>query len=515
MLKKIYFSLALLLFIFLPNISQAWSATEILARYNGSVLLADSGFARQYWYLEPSTQERYALDSRNQLDHLINKFAQDIKAKDLAKLATYDNKQGADYNLAKKYQGKFLHLKEKDKDEIWYINPLDLSRYLIENNDSGLASIQNLALDIADDKLNALPLAELEEFNVLADKISFDNYWKIYQTLKKDYYKTDKIDDTKLFYGSLKGLVEAVGDPYTEFFTPQAKKDFDDNLSGSTEGIGAVVDIKDGELTIITPLDDLPADQAGLLPHDQILMVNDQSIKGLSLNESVNLIKGPAGTTVKLQIYRPSTNRRFEVNITRTKIVVPNVTGKRLDNNLSYIKINNFGAHLAPDFATTFKQFVDDGTRGLIIDLRNNPGGYTDSAIYLADQWLDSGQIIFQEKFPKLLMSYRASSPVEIKLPTVILVNNGSASAAEIFTAALKQHAKAKIVGSQTFGKGTGQTIQLLDDGSAVKYTIFEWLDPLGQSIEKVGVTPDVDVATTPNNGFDNQLYQAIQVLSK
>lgn len=515
MLKKIYFSLGLLLVIICPNLSQAFSETELRDRYSGNIMLADSGFNKQYWYLEPSSQTRYALDNQNQLANILAKFSVAIKDKDLVKIPTYENKKGTDYNLSQKYRGQFLISKKNNVSETWYVNPLDSNRYLIEPENPGLEFLHSLAIDINAEKLNYLPLADLENFNVEPSQVNFNNYWQIYNILKESYFQTDKIDPAKLFYGSLQGLVEAVDDPYTQFFTPQGKKQFDDTLSGTTEGIGAMVDIKDGQLTIISPLDNMPAAKAGLLPYDQILTVNEQDTKGLSLAECVSLIKGPSNTAVKLNIYRPNTRKNFEVIIIRAKIVIANVTGKRLDSNISYIKINNFAASLPAEFSRLQQQLVDNNTKGLIIDLRNNPGGYTDSAIFLADQWLDTGQVIFKEKFPKSLQEYRASTPVEIKLPTVILVNNGSASAAEIFTAALKNYGKAKIVGEKTFGKGTGQALNSFSDGSALKYTIFEWLDPAGISIEKVGVQPDLEIASSPSNEFDNQLFQAIGVLTK
>lgn len=514
MLKKIYLSLGLLVIILWPNSSQAFSKTELIDRYSGSIMLADSGFNQQYWYLEPNSQVRYAVDTNEQLNNLINKFSTNIKTQDLAKIPTNENKKSADYNLVKKYRGQFLTIKQKNGQEIWYVHPLDLSRYLLPNDDSKLNFIQTLAIDINAEKLDYLPLADLEQFNVNT-QVNFDEYWQIYNKLKTSYLRADTIDNNKLFQGSLSGLVNALGDPYTQFFTPQNKKQFDDTLAGTTEGIGAMVDIKDNKLTITTPLDNMPAAKAGLLPYDQILMANDQDLANMSLDEAISFVKGPAGSTVKLKIYRPSTQKTFEVNVTRAKIVVPNVSGKRLDNGITYIKINSFAANLPGDFNRLKSELVDQNTKSLIIDLRNNPGGYTDAAVFLAEQWLDSGQVIFKEKFPKSLDEYLATTPIEIKLPTVVLVNSGSASAAEIFTAALKNHAKAKIVGETTFGKGTGQAIQTFPDGSALKYTIFEWLDPANNSIEKTGVKPDLEVTTKPGDQFDNQLYQAIQLLNK
>lgn len=515
MLKKIYFSLILLLIIFWPNFSQAFSEKELKDRYSGSILLTDTGWQQQFWYVEPSTQMRYAIDSQDQLDNIIKKFSLIIKDKDLQKIPSSDNQKGIDYNLSQKYRGQFIVSKQKNTQTTWYVNPLDLKRYQLDPTSNTLEFIHSLAIDINAEKLDYLSLADLEQLNVVPNQVDFANYFKIYDTLKQNYYKSEKIDATNLFYGSLQGLVDAVDDPYTEFFTPKSKKQFDDTLSGTTEGIGAMVDIKDGLLTIITPLDNMPAAKAGLLPYDQILMVDDKNIKGLSLAECITLIKGPSGTNVKLNIYRPSTNKNFDVIVTRAKIIVPNVTGKKIEAGITYIKINNFAMSLPGEFYHLSQQLIDNNTRGVIIDLRNNPGGYTDSAVFLADQWLDANQIIFKEKFPKSLQEYKASSPVEIKLPTVILVNNGSASAAEIFTAALKNHAKAKIVGEKTFGKGTGQAITAFPDGSAIKYTIFEWLDPANNSIEKTGVKPDIEVISNPMNGFDNQLEKAIQVLTQ
>lgn len=514
MLKRIYFSFAFLSLIFWPSFSQA-ADNDLMERYSGTVLSIDYGFKQQYWYLEPLSKTRYALDEKTQLENIVNKFSTTIKEKDLQKIATSQNKKGIDFNIAQKYRGQFLINQEKDIKEIWYVNPLDLNRYLVTNPELNLDLMQSLAIGIDSTKLNALPMADLENFNENVGEINFDNYWEIYDTLKSGYFQSDKIDTTKLFYGSLQGLVESVGDPYTQFFTPQGKKEFDNDLEGVTEGIGAIVDVKDDELTIITPIDNFPAAKAGLLPYDQILKVDDQDIHGYSVDEAVSLIRGPIGTKVKLNIYRPSTKKSFELTITRAKIVVPNVTGKKLDNNLVYIKINTFSASLPSEFKNIKQQLIDNTTKGVIIDLRNNPGGYTNSAIYLADQWLDTKQVIFKEKYSKSLEEYSASTPVEINLPTVILINNGSASASEIFTSALKNYNKATVIGEPSFGKGTGQALRPFADGSALKYTVFEWLDPASRSIEKVGIQPDIEIIRSQDNQFDSQLYQAVQTFIK
>jgi carboxyl-terminal processing protease len=272
-----------------------------------------------------------------------------------------------------------------------------------------------------------------------------------------------------------------------------------------------MVETLEDVLMIISPLNGSPAQKAGLQAQDQIWIVDDVDIRGFTLDDAVALIKGEAGTTVILEIYRPSTNETFKVSIIREEINLPNVESKKLDNNIAYIKINIFSINLKNEFDSARAKVVDGSTDGLIIDLRNNPGGYTNSAVQLADYWLPEGALIMQEKFPEQTFQYTSRIDREINIPTIILVNEGSASASEIFTSALDENNVAQVVGQTTFGKGTGQSIQNFPDGSALKFTVFEWLTSDSKSLQDVGLVPDYVVENTLYS--DEQLKKAKELL--
>jgi len=515
-----------LLFLPLVIIGLAWASTdakaitivfgpnaqEVKDRYAGSILIEDNHFGKNYWYVEPVSQERYLLKSGVSVSLLLDQFGQAISNKDLNKIPT-DTSSPADYNFAYKMRGRFL-IQTEAGGQAWYVNPIDNLRYAISDGKNGLATLQKLGLDISPEKLIAIPTAKNINFapSDTNQQIDFSTYDTLKSILKGNYYKKDKINDSDLFYGSLQGMASSLGDPYTEFFTPQGKTEFDNWLDSSVEGIGAVVDSKDGQLFIVSPLENSPAYRADLQPGDQILKVNGTSIKGYAMETSLRLIKGPQGTTVKLEIYRPSTDKTWIVEIVREKISIPSVTGKILNGNIAYFKINIFSQDVPQLFASLQKQLIDSNTRGIIVDLRNNPGGYTSSALNLADFWLPANELLLEENYPDKVMDYTSQGAETINIPTVILINEGSASASEIFTLALKAHQdNLKIVGHQSFGKGTGQTLEQFVDGSAIKYTIFEWFDPTGTSVEGKGITPDYIVDNKDN--YDWQLQQAETLL--
>lgn len=483
-------------------------AESIRSRYAGSILKEDKGFEQQYWYVDPKSQERYLLKDGSSVSSLLKELATGINNSNLNKIPE-DSEDQIDYELVAKLRGHFL-LQVEDNGIAWYLNPLDNYRYQISNGKQGLETLKSLALDIDSTKLSVIPIIKNLDYQTKESGVNFNTYWEIQNILRDNYYQPEKVDDLAMFYGSLRGLADSLNDPYTEFFTPVGKKNFDNVLANAVEGIGAMVDIKDGRLIIISPLDDTPAKQAGLLPNDQILIVDNVDIAGYSLDDAVNLIKGPAGTNVLLTVFRPSTNTLFQITITRAKIQVPNITAHNT-NNIAYFKINTFAQNLVSDFISAKNDIVDANTKGIIIDLRNNPGGYTNSAITLADYWVPKEKIILQEQYPDTTIQYTASLEPEITLPTVVLINEGSASASEIFTAALAEHNLATVVGQKSFGKGTGQTLINFEDKSALKYTIFEWLTPNGNSLEDIGIEPDYIVINTDYT--DLQLQKAESLL--
>src|SRR3989339_38538 len=508
-MKKIIFTLAIFSFFFYGHASQA--ATKVLAKdlYAGSIVVEENFNTPSWWYIDEVSGEKYPLKDGVSITRLLQKFGQGIHDKDLNKLATSTESLNVDYKLVNKYQGKFLIQVDKSG-EAWYLNPLDDLLYRVENGVEGLQQLKYLAIDISTTKLKSIKNAQDDNFLIpKKSDIDFSLYQNIWQTLKKNYYKP--IDSADLFYGSLKGLTQSLNDPYTEFFDPRNKKDFDNRLEGAVEGIGTMVDLIDGRVVIIAPLPDSPAEIAGLLPYDQILKADETELVNMTLDQAISYIKGPSGTKVKLTIYRPDENKTFVIEVVRDKIVLPTVAAKKLTNNLAYFKINIFAIDLEEKFNLAKLEVIDKNTKGIIIDLRNNPGGYTDSAINLAEHWLAEGDLIFSEKYPTKTQNFYSSKGAEFKLPTVILVNNGSASASEIFTSALKKHGKAQVVGQTTFGKGTGQMVDNFSDGSAMKYTIFEWLTAGDKSIEKIGVEPTYKILNTKT--ADLQLEKAKALL--
>lgn len=519
MKKYIFTAACLVALIFLfPRVSRAQiiiydgpDANQIRNLYAGSVVVLSDGYNKDYYYIEPRTQEKYFIKDDVALLKMIRRVGQTITAKNLPALPQNKTDKNANYTLVNKWRGNFL-LQTDDNNSAWYINPLDNLRYKIAGGKNGLKTLQDLAITIDNVQLNAINNVKNPTFTKnIASEINFETFWQVQNTLKKNYYRPDKVTDLGLFYGALQGLAEALRDPYTVFFTPPSKKNFDNRLEGSLEGIGAYVDIKNGKFTIISPLENSPAKLAGLLPNDQVLLVDDTDINGWLLEDSVNLIKGPSGTTVKLKVYRPATEATFELSIIRAKINIPAVEAKKLDNDLAYFKFSIFSQDLPAQFAQARNSVIDGKTKGVIVDLRNNPGGFTSSAISLAESWLPKDKLILRENYNNRSQNFLAQSNDDISLPTVVLINAGSASASEIFTLALFKNNLARVVGEKSFGKGTGQNIVNFEDGSALKYTVFEWFGPGDSFIEGQGIMPDFVVENTNNR--DLQLEKAQSLL--
>lgn len=493
------------------TVSDGPNANEIRDRYAGSFLVLDNNFSKEYWYVNPQSQEKYLIKDGKIVSRLLKTVGVGIRNVDLNKIATSSDSILVDYELSYKMRGQIL-LQVEEYGQAWYVNPIDNYRYSIANGQEGFATITKLALDINSVKLNAINAVDNNNFiDHDDDDIDFDIYNYVKDYLKTDFYRPARVNDKNLFYGSLNGLAESTKDPYTQFFSPQGRENFENSLEGDVVGMGAIVETVNNRLIIVSPLEDTPAIHAGLQPLDQVWKVDGLDIYGYSTTDSTSLIKGQEGTLVVLEIYRPSTDTFFEVSIRRQKIDLKNVVGKTLDGNLAYFKIGMFSNSLLSDFNTLQNSLIKDNTKGIIIDLRNNPGGYSRSAIDLADKWLDDDSLIVKETYNNKELLYTSRLTKEIDLPTIILTNQGTASAAEIFTSTLQAYNLAQTVGQKTFGKGTGQTFLYFADGSALKYTVFEWFDPLDNSVQGRGITPDYIIANTPQQ--DLQLQKARNLL--
>ena len=341
----------------------------------------------------------------------------------------------------------------------------------------------------------------------LPGRLNYSSVNMVYQALKDNY--DGKLTTTQLLNGLKHGLANAANDPYTEYFTPQEASAFNNELNNSFSGIGAELSQNSqGAIEIIAPLSGTPAAKAGLQPQDIIAAINGQSTANMTVEQAVNAIRGKANTTVTLTIIRG--NKELSVPIVRGNIVVPSVTYKVLANNLGYIAISSFANDTANLMQKAATYMAQQRVKGIVLDLRNNPGGLVSAAVSTVSEWLKPGQEIMQEKRGTAVIQtyYATGGDVLHGIPTVILVNGGSASASEITAGALHDHHDAYLIGTKTFGKGVVQQLINFPDGSELKVTIAAWYRPDGQDINKVGITPDETVKLS-NGGQDNQLTAA------
>ena len=341
---------------------------------------------------------------------------------------------------------------------------------------------------------------------------------EVWDEIHSQYIYKGKIDDSQLYYGSIAGMVSALGDPHTTFMDPKASKEFQDDLKGEFSGIGAEIGRKNNIIVIIAALPGTPAEKAGLKSGDRILAINGQNATDFSADKAVSLIRGDKGTKVVLSILSKGENQAKDVTIIRDKINVPSVTYKQ-EKNIGITKITSFNDDTSSVFSGIAKKVVTQNLNGLIIDLRNNPGGYLDKAVDLAGYWLEPGQVVVREEFADKSqnLEHKAGNSMSLrKFKTVILVNEGSASASEILAGALKDYNIAQLVGQKTYGKGSVQKLIPLLSDSALKITVAKWLTPSGTSIEPDGITPDEIVDFTIedyNNDRDPQMDKAIELI--
>jgi carboxyl-terminal processing protease len=345
--------------------------------------------------------------------------------------------------------------------------------------------------------------------------IDFSSFWEVWNFAKENFYQTP-VSDQDLFYGSLKGLLASLKDPYSEFFDPEEAKEFNSELFGSFEGIGAELGVKDNQLTIIAPLPDSPAIKHGLLPGDKILAIDSIDASGLSVEGAVMKIRGPSGTSVVLTIGREGVGAPFNLTIPREVIKTNSVKMEIRDDGIAMVSMYIFNEDTNRLFTTAINDILAKGARGIILDLRSNPGGLLEAAINVASAWVGQQTVVIQSTHNNQQPFVGYADARLVDLPTVVLVDGGSASASEIVSGALQDYDLATVVGSQTFGKGSVQDYQELDDGSAIKLTVSEWLTPNGRSINHIGITPDVIIDYTEEDAKakrDPQMDKAIDLL--
>jgi len=353
----------------------------------------------------------------------------------------------------------------------------------------------------------------------------FGIFWETWSAIHQNYLRDSEVPEKERVYGAVQGLVRSLGDPYSEFFKPEDAKKFEEDISGSFGGIGAEIGSKDGFIVIVSPLKNSPAERAGLKPGDKILMINSTSTEGMSVVEAVKLIRGEVGTEVKLTILREKEEKPKEIKITREIIQVPTLDYEVKDGIL-IVKLYSFNTNAEELF---YKAVVDGFLRqkaqGLVLDLRNNPGGFLDVAVDLAGWFLKKGTLVVKEVTREKNNggnNHLAKGNGALKdIPVVVLVNKGSASASEILAGALQIQRGVKLVGEETFGKGTVQRLIKLSDGSSLKITVANWVLPNGQILEGNGLKPDIEVKTnneeqdSKDTKNDPQLQKALEVVKE
>ncbi|OGG23725.1 hypothetical protein A3A79_00770 [Candidatus Gottesmanbacteria bacterium RIFCSPLOWO2_01_FULL_43_11b] len=373
--------------------------------------------------------------------------------------------------------------------------------------------------------------------------IDFSMFWDVWQRLFRFYIDRASMDTQKMVWGAISGMVSSLDDPYTAFLPPKENQEFKEDLGGEFDGIGAQLGLKDGRVIVVAPLKGTPAEKAGLLAGDYILKVNDEDTAGWTVPQAVTKIRGVRGSEVKLEILHESAQKPEEITIKRDTITVSSVewwtkraaeiteisgteTAGVLRNNTNkvvYLRLSRFGDKTNDEWNKAISEILTaqktNGTlKGLILDLRNNPGGYLDGSVFIASEFLESGVVVSQANSDGTKDEYQVNRKGKLlTIPIIVLVNKGSASASEIVAGALKDYNRATLVGEVTFGKGSVQTPQELSGGAGLHITTGKWLLPNGDSINKVGVTPDIEIKLDdPTNATaDAQLAKAVELLLK
>jgi len=341
-------------------------------------------------------------------------------------------------------------------------------------------------------------------------------FWEAWQIVSDNYVDKSKLDGQKLFYGSMKGLVEATGDPYSVYMTPAESKEFAVDMSGKFEGIGAEIGLKDDIITIISPLEGMPAEKAGLKAGDQIIKIDGEITAGFSVMQAVNKIRGTKGTSVKLTVFRQGTDKPLDFTITRDVIVVKSVKTEMTKDKSFVIRVSGFNDDTEALFAQAVSEVQVKKPRGIIIDLRNNPGGYLNTAISMSSRWVKDNTVVMERYGDGNTTNHPAVGEASLAgIKTVVLVNEGSASASEIVAGALQDYNLATIVGTKTFGKGSVQVLKELSDGSSIKVTAAKWLTPKGKSIDQHGITPDVIINVDVKDKVDQQKAKAVAIINQ
>lgn len=344
-------------------------------------------------------------------------------------------------------------------------------------------------------------------------ELVFPTFWEAWDILHNDFINKDKIEDKSLFYGAVSGLVNAAGDPYTVFSDPQTTKQFEENIEGSFSGIGIEIGMREGSITVIAPLEGSPAETAGVRSGDTVLAIDDKPIDSEeTLDDVVNRIRGPKGSAVKLTVLHKDENAPAEVSIIRDTIHIESVKAETKDG-VAHLRISSFNGDTAAQVKQAMSEAARAQIKGVIIDVRNNPGGFLESAVEIASVFLDPNTIVVSERGDQNKEYRSKGQPILKNVPVVALMNGGSASASEILAGALRDQRHALLIGEKSYGKGSVQEFKKLDDGSSLRVTVAKWFTPAGHSIDEAGLEPDVAVEDNRDTLGDEQLDRAAKEL--
>lgn len=351
--------------------------------------------------------------------------------------------------------------------------------------------------------------------------IDFKLFWNTWDLLSREYLDKKALDPQKLFYGAISGMVAAVGDPYTVFLPPDEQKSQKEELNGSFEGVGIQLGFnKDKRLVVVAPLSGTPADKAGIKPQDLIIKINDKDTTGVTLPEAVRLIRGPKGSEVTLTILSEKDDEPKTYTLIRDTIIVKSVevfykktlSGKKV----AHLKLSRFGERTKDEWGMAVSDILSNNPQAVILDVRNNPGGFLEGAVFVVSEFLDSGDVVLQEDASQKRVAFKVNRLGKLtKLPMVVVINKGSASASEIVAGALQDRRRAKLVGEKSFGKGTIQEAQELASGTGIHITVAKWLTPNGKWVNDTeGIEPDIKIESDKEDVTkDPQMDKALQVL--
>lgn len=365
------------------------------------------------------------------------------------------------------------------------------------------------------------PTASPEQQNATPTDVQalFAPFWEAWNIVHENYVD-QPVDDVALMRGAISGMMNALGDQHSSYMDPKDFADANGSLEGEYEGIGAYVDSTTEYLTITSPMPGSPAERAGLKPGDQVVGIDGEDMTGITAEAARLKVLGPAGTTVRLTILREGEDELLEFDVVREKIVLASASGKMLENDIAYIQVTTFGSHTMPELLAALDELMAKNPKGIILDLRNNGGGYLETSVEVTSQFVDEGVVLYEQYGDGSRNTYDVipgGKATDENIPMVVLINEGSASASEIVAGALQDLGRAKLVGVTSFGKGSVQNwIPLSGDNGAVRITIAKWLTPSEKTIHEVGLTPDIEVERTEEdfkNDLDPQLDKAIEVL--